>query len=133
MLSQGSVHSHSHCVSTLIQSHCVSIIFSHACIIAELERFLNIDLTISGDIFVHDWRIPHFQHTPVILMVITIWSIAIHDDISEVCEHFPLEWFGKKISNHVMCVTILYVYFLALYSIFDEEVSNVDVSGALST
>ena len=87
----------------LIHSHCVSIIFSHACIIAELDRFLNNDLTISGDIFVHDWRFPHFQHTPVILMVITIWSIAIHDDISKVCEHFPLEWFGKT-SAIMSCV-----------------------------
>ena len=63
----------------LIQSHCVSIIFSHACIIAELERFLNIDLTISGDIFVHDWRIPHFQQHIHVAVIFDNYLLVVCD------------------------------------------------------
>ena len=56
-----------------------------------------------------------------------------HDDIPELSEQGSLKGFGEKIRDHDASWAVGEVYFAACDSVLDEEISDIYVSGALSS
>ena len=56
--------------------------------------------------------------------------VLSHNYSSKPIEQCALQWFGKVVSQHLVCGAVCNFYFFLLYPVLDEEVSYVNVFGA---